>query len=256
MRETPTPDGTEPALAMRDVSVSFLAVRALDGVTAVVPTGGITAVIGPNGAGKTTLLNCISGLYRHQGEIELHGRSLTGLPTHRRHGRDLARTFQTPALLDELPAIDNVMLGANAVLRGWTAGRGGKRREREAHDRAAALLERVGIAPASVRPVGDLPHGERRRIEVARALVTQPRVLLLDEPAAGLDDDEAADLLTVASEAGSTCVLVEHNMRLVMAVARHVVVLAAGRVLASGTPEEISRDPRVLEAYLGDGAAA
>jgi branched-chain amino acid transport system ATP-binding protein len=250
MFDLPDPSGT-PALDIRDVAVSFRGVQALDGVTAAIPPGGVTAVIGPNGAGKTTLLNCISGLYRHRGEILLGGRSMTGVPVHRRHGRDLGRTYQTPALLDDLPALDNVMVGAQAVLRGWAAGRGGGLREREVRGRAIALLERLGLSPTADRPVGDLPHGDRRRVEVARALLARPRVLLLDEPAAGLDDEEAADLLRVAGEAGSTCVLVEHNVRLVMSVARLIIVLAFGRVLAAGPPDVVSADARVADAYLG-----
>ncbi len=241
----------EPALELRDVSVSFSGIRALDGVTAAVPAGGVTAIIGPNGAGKTTLLNCVSGLYRHSGDILLHGRSLGAMPTYRRHRGDQARTFQTPVLLDDLPAIDNVMLGGHALLRGWAAGGGGRLNNDVLHRRAHELLDALGLGSVWHRPVGELPHAHRRRVEIARALLARPRVLLLDEPAAGLDDDEAAHVVAIATQEADTCVLIEHNMRLVMAVARHVIVLAAGRVLVAGGPETVSADPRVVDAYLG-----
>src|SRR6266704_284470 len=140
-RELDMPDGTSSsaslhALELHDVAVSFRGVRALAGVTAAVPSGGVTAIIGPNGAGKTTLLNCVSGFYRHDGEITLGGQSLAGVSAHQRPSRGLARTYQTPALLDELPAIDNILLGAQVAVRGWFAGRGGRTPERELRGRA------------------------------------------------------------------------------------------------------------------------
>jgi branched-chain amino acid transport system ATP-binding protein len=244
------------ALEFRDVSVSFRGVRALDRVTVEVPTGGVTAIIGPNGAGKTTLLNCVSGIYRHDGAILLHGSSIARLPAHRRPSRGLARTYQTPALIEDLPALDNVMLGGHPVARGWAAGQGGRMREPALRERAGSLLARLGAGAIATRLAGDLPHGDRRRVEVARALLARPRVLLLDEPAAGLDEDEARHLLAVAERECDTCVLIEHNVSLVMSVARHIVVLASGQLLAVGAPADISRDQRVIDAYLGDEVPA
>jgi branched-chain amino acid transport system ATP-binding protein len=246
---TPT---APPTLGIRAVSIAFRGIVALDQVSLDLPGGGITALIGPNGAGKTTLVNCISGIYRYSGDVLLDGVPLGSAPPDQRCRRGITRTFQTPALLDELPAIDNVMLGAHRLARGWAGGRGGRRTEADLRWRALELLERLGVGHLAASLVGSLPHADRRRVETARALITGPRVVLLDEPAAGLDDDEARALLEVAAERSGGCVLVEHNMALVMSVARHVVVLALGRVLARGTPEQVSRDPAVIEAYLGD----
>jgi branched-chain amino acid transport system ATP-binding protein len=242
-------------LAVRDVSVSFSGLKALDGVTFDVPGGGVTALIGPNGAGKTTLLNCISGLYQSTGELFLDGTALSDIEPHQRSRRGIARTFQTPSLLDDHPAVDNVMLGGHSSGRRQTGGRAARPSERELRERSMSLLDRFGIAHLAPVRVGDLPHADRRRVETARALVSEPRVVLLDEPAAGLDEDEARDLLAVAAELSDTCVLVEHNMSLVMSVAQFVVVLAAGRVLATGTAAEVRENPAVIEAYLGDEVA-
>jgi branched-chain amino acid transport system ATP-binding protein len=238
-------------LAVRDVSVAFAGLKALDEATFDVPTQGVTALIGPNGAGKTTLLNVVSGLYRSSGEVLLDGEPMGTAQPDARCRRGITRTFQTPSLLDDHPAVDNVMLGGHAGARPLR----GRAAEQDLRDRSTALLDRFGIVHlASVR-VGDLAHADRRRVETARALVSRPRVVLLDEPAAGLDEDEARDLLRLAAELSDTCVLVEHNMSLVMSVARFVVVLAAGRVLATGTPAEVRDDPAVVEAYLGDEVA-
>jgi branched-chain amino acid transport system ATP-binding protein len=242
----------QTALAVRDVSVSFSGLRALDAVTFDVPTPGVTALIGPNGAGKTTLLNVVSGLYRCTGEVLLEGVALGVARPDARCRRGITRTFQTPSLLDDHSAVDNVMLGGHPTGRSRFAGRAA---EQDLRDSSMTLLDRFGIVHlASVR-VGDLAHADRRRVETARALVGRPRVVLLDEPAAGLDEDEARDLLRLAAELSDTCILVEHNMSLVMSVARFVVVLAAGRVLATGTPAEVRDDPAVIEAYLGDEVA-
>lgn len=231
------------SLQIREVGVSFDGVRALDGVTFSAATGQVTAVIGPNGAGKTTLLNCVSGLYRHDGDIVLGGASLSGLAPHRRARRGLARTFQTPALVDELPAVDNVMLGAAALAR--------PEPENLLRARAVELLGRLGAEGIRGLPAGSLSHGDRRRVEIARALLACPALLLLDEPAAGLDHDEAMGLLTTVLEICETCVLVEHDVELVMKLAGHVVVLDTGQVLTEGPPAQVARDPRVIDAYLG-----
>ncbi|HKS47478.1 MAG TPA: ATP-binding cassette domain-containing protein [Amycolatopsis sp.] len=238
-----SPSAEASSLQIRDVGVSFDGVRALDGVTFSVDAGGVTAVIGPNGAGKTTLLNCVSGLYRHTGDVVLGGASLSGLAPHRRARRGLARTFQTPALVDELPVVDNVMLGAAAMAR--------PEPERRLRERALELIARLGADAVRDQPAGSLSHGDRRRAEIARALLPGPALLLLDEPAAGLDHDEAMGLLTAVLEICGTCVLVEHDVELVMKLARHVVVLDTGRVLAEGPPTLVVRDQKVIDAYLG-----
>ena len=240
------------ALAVRDVSIAFRGVKALQNVSFDVPIGGVTALIGPNGAGKTTLLNCISGLYRSSGDVLVDGEPLGESEPHERCLRGLARTFQTPSLLEDYAAVDNVMLGAHRTARGLVGGRGGSLREPELRQMSLDLLDRLGIVHLAAVRVSDLAHADRRRIETARALVAAPSVLMLDEPAAGLDDDEAQELLRVAAEYSGTCVLVEHNMSLVMSVAKYVVVLATGRVLAAGTPDEVRNDPAVIDAYLGD----
>jgi branched-chain amino acid transport system ATP-binding protein len=247
------PPSAPTALTFDAVTVTFAGVRAVDGVTARVPPGGVTALIGPNGAGKTTLLNCISGINRHTGQIHLGRRPLQGLRPYRRCRAGVARTFQTPALLEEASVLDNVLLGAHTTVRGWAGGRGGRDSEGTLRARALQLLDSFGMVGLAARTVGGLPHADRRRVETARALISRPRLLLLDEPAAGLDDQEAHRLLDVAAANAGTCLLVEHNMQLVMSTARHVVVLAAGAVLASGTPDEVAADPAVIEAYLGDG---
>ena len=243
----------------RGVGLSFAGLRALDGLDFEIPAGGTSAVIGPNGAGKTTLFNCVSGLYRYEGDLVLDGESLGRLRPHQRARLGVARTFQTPALLDSESALQNVALGAVAhsrvgVLHSMLATPRRRGEERETLERAWALLDRLGISALAGRPVQGLPHGDRRRVEVARALMGDPRLLMLDEPAAGLGAEEAQDLLReVESHAGAdtTVLLVEHDVALVMSVARRIVVLDSGRLLAVGTPDEVRADPRVVQAYLG-----
>jgi branched-chain amino acid transport system ATP-binding protein len=250
----------ETALRVNALGVSFSGVQALQDVSFSIPAGGVSAVIGPNGAGKTTLFNCISGVARHDGTVELEGRDLSRLRADRRAALGIARTFQTPLLIGDLTAIDNVLLGAHARLRGGLVGSifrlpAVRSDEKSMRARASELLAHLGLTRAGM-PVDSLPHGDRRRVEVARALLPEPRLLLLDEPAAGLGADEASELLddveTFAAAVGMTCVLVEHDVGLVMRVARHVVVLDAGRLLVAGSPAEVAADPRVIAAYLGD----
>ncbi|MFI7134328.1 ABC transporter ATP-binding protein [Nonomuraea sp. NPDC050153] len=249
------------ALLVDALGVSFRGVRALQDVSFSIPAGGVSAVIGPNGAGKTTLLNCISGVVRHEGTVELEGRDLSRLRADRRAALGVARTFQTPLLVPDLTALDNVLLGAHPKVRGGLIGSllrlpAVRSDETSMRARAAELLSHLGLARGDVRRAGSLAHGDRRRVEVARALLADPRLLLLDEPAAGLGADEASELLDgveeFAAAVGMTCVLVEHDVGLVMRVSRHVVVLDAGRLLVAGPPAEVAADPQVVAAYLGD----
>jgi branched-chain amino acid transport system ATP-binding protein len=255
----------DPVLQVEGVGVSFRGIRALDDVSFAVPRGGITAVIGPNGAGKTTLFNCISGIYAHTGRVRLAGEDVSRLRSDQRAARGITRTFQTPVLIPELSALDNVLVGAYPHTRGGVAGsilrmRGVRADEARARDDAADLLSRLRFPVAVDAAVGRLPHGDRRRVEVARALIGRPKVLLLDEPAAGLGAEEAELLVqevsAVGDAQGSTCILVEHDVALVRRMARHVVVLDAGRLLAHGDPETVGSDPKVIAAYLGDDWAA
>lgn len=250
----------EPALRLTDVGVGFRGVRALDSVTFDVPQGGVSAVIGPNGAGKTTLFNCVSGIYHHDGSIALEGAVLDGMRAFRRSGAGIARTFQTPMLLDEQDVLTNVMLGAYTRTRAglfaplWSPPRA-RREERAAREWAQEIIERVGLGTLVSTPAGSLAHGDRRRVEIARALIARPRLLMLDEPAAGLSEQEANALMDLVvahgTDTGMTCVLVEHDVALVMRYATTIAVLDAGRLLAVGGADEIQKNPAVVAAYLG-----
>ncbi|QBR89656.1 ABC transporter ATP-binding protein [Microbacterium wangchenii] len=254
-----------PALTISDVGIGFRGVRALDDVSFAIPRGGTSAVIGPNGAGKTTLFNCISGIYRHEGEIALAGRPMSDMPAQARAIAGIARTFQTPTLLPDLNVFENVLLGAHGGMRAgmWAAalriGRA-SREERAVRLDAWELMGPLGLQPLALAPVSSLAHADRRRVEIARALLSRPQLLLLDEPAAGLSADEADELLGFIAEFGAasdmTSLLVEHDVGLVMRVARFVAVLDAGRLLASGDPATVSADPLVIAAYLGADAPA
>ena len=203
------PAGRPPALVLDDVSVDRGGRTVWSQGSLAVPAGAVVGVIGPNGAGKTTLFNCVSGLYRHEGDLLLHGESLGRLRPHQRARLGIARTFQTPALLDFESALQNVALGWVAhsrvgVLHSMFATPVRRREDRETLEQAHALLTRFGMADLADRPVAGLAHGDRRRVEVARALMGRPRLLMLDEPAAGLGAEEARDLLAeVEAHAGA-----------------------------------------------------
>src|SRR5580693_484159 len=246
-------------LEVRDVSVRFGGLTALSAVSLTVAPGQVVGIIGPNGAGKTTLLNVLCGFIRpDEGQVLLDGRRYHDLRPHRLAGLGIARTLQGVGLFASLSAIENVMIGANcrAAAGFWSALLGlprSGRDERRLRQEARQALDRVGATEiADARP-GELPYGMRKRVALARALAAEPKVLLLDEPASGLAEDELAELGRLIRElaAETSLVIVEHHMDLMMSVCDSLVVLDFGRVISRGTPKEIQADPAVATAYLG-----
>ena len=251
----------EPLLDVRGVTVRFGGVVALDNVSFDVEQGRIVGLIGPNGAGKTTLFNCLSRLYQpSEGEILFEGASVLATPRHLIANMGIGRTFQNVALFDHLTVLENVMVGrhskttssffANALrLPSLVA------EQRAARDRAMALIDFMDLRPFTDWPAGGLPFPIRKRVELARALAAEPKLLLLDEPAAGLNHDEVATLENqirrVRDVQNVTVLLVEHHMSLVMSVSDKVVTVNFGRKIAEGTPDEVRRHPEVIRAYLG-----
>ena len=254
------------ALAVEGVDLRFGGIHALRGVSFAAAPGQITAIIGPNGAGKTSVFNTISGFYRPAaGRVRLGADDITDLPVHARAGRGLARTFQNIALFHGLTVLENIKLGGHhtmrsGVLSALVYGRGVRDEElalREEVERR--VIDFLEIEHIRHLPVDVLPYGLQKRVELARALAMRPRVLLLDEPVAGMNREETEDMarfiLDVQEEWGVTVLLVEHDMGMVMDISSHVVVLNFGEVIASGTPAEVRRHPLVVEAYLGAESA-
>jgi branched-chain amino acid transport system ATP-binding protein len=255
---------TGPALLeVRGLRLRFGGVTALDGVGFDVLPGELFAVIGPNGAGKTSIFNCINGVYRPQeGSVRLAGESLMGLSPAAIAARGVARTFQNLGLFVHLDVVDNLMLGRHHLMRtGFVAGAlwwGRARREEVAHRaRVEEIVELLELEPHRHTPAGLLPYGVQKRLELGRALAMEPRLLLLDEPVAGMNLEETEDmarhLLQVRAELSPAMVLVEHEMRMVMDLADRVMALDFGRPLRTGTPAEVQADPQVVEAYVGGG---
>jgi branched-chain amino acid transport system ATP-binding protein len=252
-------------LSVRDLTIRFGGIVALDKVSFAIGSGQILGLIGPNGAGKTTLFNCVSRLYTPtSGDILFNGASLLGQPAHRIAQLGVNRTFQNLALFRSMSVLDNVRVGAHARSSGdffTDALRLGRARQqqRKIDTRAAALLADLGLESVAYRCVADLPTGTQKRVELARALAGEPKLLLLDEPAGGLnhrDVEELGRTITgIRDRHGVTVLLVEHHMNLVMSVSDTVVALDFGRKIAEGTPDEVRNDAEVVRAYLGGAAA-
>lgn len=256
--------GARTKLSVRGLSLNFGGLRALSDVGFDVAEGSITAIIGPNGAGKTSLFNCISGFYRPQaGAIDFDGRDISRLHPPERAKLGLARTFQNIALFRGMTVLDNIMLGRHVHMRTnlldgllyWG------RAQREEVEIRAEIEERVidflEINHIRNQPVASLAYGLRKRVELARALAMRPKILMLDEPVAGMNREETEDMarfiLDVKEEWGVTILMVEHDMGLVMDISDHVVVLNFGQVIARGRPSEVTSDEQVIRAYLGAG---
>jgi ABC-type branched-subunit amino acid transport system ATPase component len=241
-------DRAASVLAARDVSKSFGGVHALRGVSLDVHAGEIVGLIGPNGSGKTTLLNCIAGVYPPtSGRVLLDGSPLGGRAGHAIARAGVVRTFQNIRLFGRLTVLQNVEVSALATKQV---------RRRRSHGFALALLNELGIAELAEREAGTLSYGDQRRLEIARALAAGPRFLLLDEPAAGMNEAESdgvrAQVERVRAERGCGVLVVEHDLRLIMQLCDRIVVLNEGSTIASGTPPEVRRDPAVIAAYIGD----
>lgn len=254
-----------PILEVRGLTKRFGGVTALAEVEFSVMPGTIHALIGPNGSGKTTCLHAISGIYKPTaGVVALEGEIITGRRPYELAGLGLTRTFQRSQIFPRLTVLENVMIGQHAwrkanILAGALALGASRREDAAARRFALGLLSFLGIADRADQVAGNLPHGLQRLLEIARALAARPRIILLDEPAAGLTGNEVEELdnrLRRIQELGITVLLIEHDMRLVMGISDHVTVLDSGQVICSGTPDEVQANPRVIEAYLGQSAAA
>ena len=247
-------------IEVRDVTMRFGGLTAVSQLDIRIPRGGIVGLIGPNGAGKTTVFNVITGFYTPQeGKVFFEGRDITGVKPHRICAAGMARTFQNIRLFHNETALENVMIGRHVRRKShwWSAVLGLAAGEEAAiRARAAELLDRVGLAAHGDEKASAQPYGAQRRLEIARALATDPTFLLLDEPAAGMNPQESMELMRfirqIRDEFGLTILLIEHDMKVVMGVCEHIWVLEYGQIIADGAPEAIRANPRVIEAYLGE----
>lgn len=253
---------SQPMLEVSDLSMRFGGLLAVNGVGLQVNQGQIVSMIGPNGAGKTTVFNCLTGFYKPSaGRIVFRGEEIQGLPGFKVARKGMVRTFQHVRLFKEMTLLENLLVAQHrhlntSLLAGLFKTPGYRRSEQQALERAAYWLERVDLLALANRPANSLAYGQQRRLEIARCMVTQPSLLMLDEPAAGLNPRETDDLKALISELrdvhGITVLLIEHDMKLVMSISDHIVVINQGCPLAEGTPEQVRNNPDVIKAYLGE----
>ena len=249
-------------LSVKNLSMRFGGLLAVDGVNLDVQPGQVVSMIGPNGAGKTTVFNCLTGFYKPSGgEILLRGEPVQGLPGHKIAQKGVARTFQNVRLFKEMTAIENLLVAQHRhlntnLLAGLFKTPGFRRSERQSMELAAQWLDRVNLTEVANRPANTLAYGQQRRLEIARCMMTKPQLLMLDEPAAGLNPRETDELEHLIAELRThhhiTVLLIEHDMKLVMSISDHIYVINQGRPLADGTPEQVRNNPDVIKAYLGE----